>query len=131
MPSKPLKPCNKIGCSNLTRDKYCEDHIHVADSERKEMHRHYDKYQRDKQAASFYNSVAWRRVRQAAIMRDHGLCQECIKYKRVTTATEVDHIIPIKVDWSLRLTLSNLQSLCHSCHMQKTQNDKQRYGERV
>ncbi|MDQ0200320.1 hypothetical protein [Neobacillus ginsengisoli] len=26
MPSKPLKPCNKIGCSNLTKGRYCDEH---------------------------------------------------------------------------------------------------------
>lgn len=26
MPSKPLRPCNKVGCNQLTNDTYCESH---------------------------------------------------------------------------------------------------------
>ena len=32
----------------------------------------------------------------------------------------VDHIIPIRMDWSKRLEPTNLQTLCHACHNKKT-----------
>ncbi|MFS1513957.1 HNH endonuclease [Chengkuizengella sp. SCS-71B] len=40
----------------------------------------------------------------------------------------VDHITPIKEDWSLRLDLCNLQSLCHCCHNKKTAEEVSRRG---
>lgn len=60
-------------------------------------------------------------------MKDHGLCQMCLKEQRITPATEVDHIIPIRVRWDLRLRLDNLQSLCHRHHMSKTAEDARRH----
>lgn len=130
MPSKPKRPCSRAGCRKLTTERYCDEHQLAADQERKDRHRYYDRHHRDKKAAMFYKSVAWRRLREQALMRDHGLCQGCLECKRITPATEVDHIVPIRVDWGKRLKLENLQSLCHKCHMKKTAEDRRRYGER-
>ncbi|MGG3452046.1 HNH endonuclease signature motif containing protein [Domibacillus aminovorans] len=47
----------------------------------------------------------------------------------MTPMDVVDHIIPIKIDWSLRLSLDNLQSLCQSCHNIKGTKDRQVYRE--
>lgn len=127
MPIKPKRPCNRSGCHNLTTGRYCEDHQHLQEEKERERHRYYDEHQRDKQAAAFYKSVAWRRLRQQRLMIDHGLCRDCLKEQKITPATEVDHIIPIRVRWDLRLTLSNLRSLCHRCHMIKTAEDRRRY----
>ena len=38
MALKPLRPCNEIGCSELTRDRYCEKHLH----KQKERNKEYD-----------------------------------------------------------------------------------------
>ena len=38
----------------------------------------------------------------------------------------VDHIIPIRVDWSKRLEPTNLQTLCHACHNKKTKEDEKK-----
>ena len=126
---RPLRPCNKIGCNNLTRESYCKEHKHIIDEQRKERHKHYDKHQRDQDASKFYGSAAWRRVREQALMRDNGLCQHCLKDNNITHADMVDHIIPIRVDWSKRLDINNLQSLCNSCHAVKTLGDKRKYGD--
>lgn len=75
-----------------------------------------DSKERSLKAQGFYHSTAWRRIRQQALHRDHYLCQECLKSKKVTPATEVHHIVPLEVDPSLGLELSNLQSLCWRCH---------------
>ena len=128
MVCKPKRPCGRPGCRNLTTERYCEEHQHLQEEQERARHRHYDTHQRDKRAAAFYKSVAWRRLREQALMRNHGLCQECLKVQRITPATEVDHVIPIKVRWDLRLHLNNLQALCHRCHMRKTAEDKKRYG---
>lgn len=129
MAFKPKRPCNKIGCRNITTERYCEDHADIVDQQRKERHKHYDKHQRDKQTARFYNSKEWERVRQQAIIKGYGLCVECLKDKRIKPYDAVDHIKPTKLFWELRSTLSNLQLLCHQHHAVKTAEDKRRYGQ--
>jgi len=128
MASKLKKPCVKPGCFNLTTDRYCSEHAYLAEKEKKDRHKYYDQFIRDKEAAKFYNSIEWKRLKQQALIRDKGLCQECLSNQKITIATEVDHIIPIRVRWDLRLRLDNLRSLCHKCHMRKTAEDKKRYG---
>lgn len=121
---KPLKPCNYIGCSNLTRNKYCEQHEYKTMDDT----RYYDRYVRDKESSKFYKSKSWKKTREQVLIRDKGLCQSCLKNKRITMASIVDHIIPLKIAWEKRLDMNNLQSLCQSCHNQKTAEDKKKYG---
>ncbi|MGG3843266.1 HNH endonuclease [Anoxybacillus kestanbolensis] len=129
MPAKPLKPCAVPGCPNLTQDRYCEQHKIKEQQSKAERHRYYDEYIRDQKAREFYHSKEWQRVRRVALIRDKHLCQYCLSKKRITPADVVDHIVPIRVDWSLRLSLDNLQSLCNACHNKKTAEDKKKYGE--
>ena len=67
-------------------------------------------------AQGFYHSRAWRRLRLLALQRDHYLCQECLRQKRFTRATEVHHLKPIVDRPDLALDLDNLESLCWDCH---------------
>jgi 5-methylcytosine-specific restriction enzyme A len=124
VPGRPKKPCSVPGCPNLTQGRYCEQHKHKEQQDKAERNRYYDEHIRDQKAREFYHSKEWQRVRQAALMRDNYLCQDCLKEKRITPADVVDHIVPVKVDWSKRLSLDNLQSLCHRCHNRKTAEDK-------
>lgn len=68
-------------------------------------------------AERLYNSSAWRKVRDAAIVRDHGMCQYqgCCR-----PAEEVHHIIeltPSNVDDpKIALNLDNLMCVCRDCH---------------
>ncbi|HLT52423.1 MAG TPA: HNH endonuclease signature motif containing protein [Flavobacteriaceae bacterium] len=116
-----------IGCRNLTTGKYCDQHQDKLLEEKRYRNKQYDRYKRDKEATAFYNSIQWRALRYQAMVRDNHLCQHCIKDKKITYAEVVDHIIPIKVDWSKRLKKSNLQSLCDTCHKSKTAEDKRKY----
>lgn len=128
MAIRPKRPCIKPGCRNLALSRYCDEHAHLADEQRKQRHKHYDEQQRDKTAASFYRRVEWQRAREQALIRDHGLCQDCLQEQRITPADVVDHIKPLRLFWHLRLALSNLRSLCNRHHAIKTQEDKRRYG---
>jgi len=128
MANKPKRPCSKPGCANLTTERYCTEHQQLVYQVRKERHNLYDRYQRDKKIAEFYKSKEWQILRQQALIKDKGLCQDCLEKKKISMATEVDHIIPVKVRWDLRLNLDNLRSLCHRCHMKKTAEDKKKYG---
>jgi len=115
----PLKKqCNKIGCLNLCNlgERYCGQHKHLEGEQKQERHKQYDRQRRDKKSARFYKSQAWRRVRQQALIRDHGLCQDCLKLERITPADTVHHEVEISQDWSKRLDIVNLVSLCSACH---------------
>lgn len=69
----------------------------------------------------FYNSKGWRRMRDAK-RSDNPFCEECEKQGRITPAGCVDHIIPRKQGGSDGY--NNLQSLCNSCHAQKSAGER-------
>ncbi|PFB37935.1 HNH endonuclease, partial [Bacillus thuringiensis] len=96
MPSKPFKPCKSLGCNELTRDKYCNNHQDKV----QENTRHYDKHIRNKSSRSFYNSRLWKDMREFIYRRDYGLCVQCRSKDMIKIGDVVDHIIPIRVDWS-------------------------------
>lgn len=109
---KSLRPCGEFGCSNLTRESYCETHTKSAQETRVRN----AKKIRDSKLELFYHSVAWRRLRLVALERDNHLCQWCNNNGTLSKAQVVHHIVEVTVDWSLRLILDNLVSLCHACH---------------
>ncbi len=126
MNSKPLRPCNKPGCPNLTREGYCEQHK----TTKADNNRYYDKYNRNKKHDRFYHSSSWIKCRDYIKIRDNGLCQHCLNEKRITVGVLVDHIVPLTADWAKRLDENNLQLLCQSCHNKKTTEDVQKYGKK-
>ena len=67
---------------------------------------------------SFYQSAAWRRVRNIKFAQARGLCERCLAKGIVREGREVHHIIPIDVDWNRRLDITNLELLCGECHNQ-------------
>jgi len=66
----------------------------------------------------FYQSTAWRRLRNAFI-QDNPLCVGCQEKGIVNPAAVVDHIVP-KRKGGDELNIRNLQSLCNSCHNRKS-----------
>lgn len=108
MPMKALHLCNKAGCCTLTREKYCNKHI-------QEKNR-YNTDRNDKQYVEFYKTKEWEIVRELALARDGFMCVMCRQKGFIKKAEMVHHIIPIKKDWSKRLELVNLKSLCNTCH---------------
>ena len=61
----------------------------------------------------------WGKVRLKVLDRDGWTCAKCGKAGRL----EVDHIKPLEDGGSL-YELSNLQSLCRSCHISKTRVER-------
>jgi 5-methylcytosine-specific restriction protein A len=119
MPKKPLKPCSKLGCSELTRERFCFKHQSEEAEIKKRNNKNYDenvRYKKDKRYAEFYQSMDWKRIKKQALVRDHGLCQRCLDNKKIVTADVVHHKVPIKSDWSRRLDINNLVCWCHKCH---------------
>ena len=60
-------------------------------------------------------------IRALILRRDCGLCQDCLAKGRITIATEVDHIKALTNGGTNEY--SNLVSLCHDCHANKTARD--------
>ncbi|MBQ3431984.1 MAG: HNH endonuclease [Clostridia bacterium] len=64
----------------------------------------------------FYKSKEWKAKRLEVLKRDHFECQRCAREGRHTRANTVHHIQHLNEAWNLRLTESNLISLCAACH---------------
>lgn len=111
MPIKALHLCNKAGCTAFTRERYCTNH-------KSEINR-YNKERTDKQYVAFYKTKEWGIVRALALTRDGYQCVECKKKGVKKLAQMVHHKIPVKKDWTKRLELNNLESLCEACHNRK------------
>jgi 5-methylcytosine-specific restriction enzyme A len=125
MPSRPMKPCSKIGCPELTNNKYCSKHTDQVKDDKAEANKHYDKtirYSEDNiKYSKFYHSGEWAIVRKQALSRDLYLCRDCYEFeKKITLGDVVDHIVEIKDKWDLRLSMDNLRTRCHKHHNEKT-----------
>lgn len=112
MSKKPLRPCRYPGCYELVSDGYCSRH-----QPKKRLE------QRSAEAESWrwmYFTDEWRKdLRPTQLMRE-PFCRECARAGRRVRATDVDHIVDHKGDWTVFCNRSNLESLCHSCHSRKT-----------
>lgn len=76
----------------------------------------YDKYKRTPEARKFYKGKAWRATRKVRLIKDNYLCQPCFRDKTITKANAVHHKKEL-VDYpELALDISNLESICNSCH---------------
>ena len=111
-PQKPLRPCSRIGCHALTRDRYCTAH---ADTERQRAN---EAKERNRTHDHLYGAT-WRKAR-AAYLLSHPLCVMCEQVDRLTPAKAVDHIAPHEGDMNLFWDEGNWQGLCWSCHSRKT-----------
>lgn len=81
-------------------------------------------YKTPEQKKAFYNSTAWKKLRQQALERDNYECVMCKEEgkftidsvkregKRKKIVLNVDHILPIEHYPKLALRLDNLQTLC-------------------
>lgn len=116
MPLKKQSPCRVNGCNKLTRDGYCEEHKHIAEEKKQERNNFYNKNRQDKIYVSFYKTKAWVTIQSLVRIRDNGLCVQCRAEGRTTFADMVHHKEPLKKRWDLRLTMTNLESLCNQCH---------------
>jgi 5-methylcytosine-specific restriction protein A len=90
----------------------------IATDRPEDRHREYNRTRRNKQCRAFYHSAAWLKLRGIQLRR-HPFCEVCQDEDYLEPATVADHRIEISRDWSLRLTLSNLRSLCASCHSRR------------
>lgn len=78
--------------------------------------RYYDKYKRDQEARRFYKSTAWRKCREIVLQRDNYLCVDHLERNQIVAAQMVHHIKELRDYPELAFEISNLVSLCLSCH---------------
>ena len=114
MPIALPRPCGWPGCPGLvteSRERFCEVHKREYD----------DEYDRARPPAARRGyGAAWRRLRRA-ILAERPLCEECLKLGRIVPATEVHHIVPLRLGGTN--DPSNLQALCKPCHSRKTMRE--------
>ena len=107
MPSRSKTPCSKcrtalipVGSGGL------------CDTCRKNKHKEYNRFRRDQEAQSIYNSNRWRKVRNLKLQQD-PLCELC--RPEVVIGSTVHHIKEIK-DGGDPYDMDNLQTVCAACH---------------
>ena len=66
-----------------------------------------------------YRLPAWRKMRDS-YMKEHPICEECLKLGKVTAAEDVHHkLSPFRngeINWGVLLSYDNLESVCKECH---------------
>lgn len=83
-----------------------------------------------KQAAPFYQSKEWVELRGRVIRRDGGACQLRLRGCLGSRGRMfVDHVIEIQ-DGGERLDPANCQTVCSSCHVQKTNRERAKRNAR-
>lgn len=109
MAQKPLRPCRKPGCPNLTRDGWCPEHRPSKAPKRQSASWHW-----------MYLTKTWTEELRPTQLLLEPFCRECAKRGLRVTATRVDHVEDHEGDWEKFKDPQNLQSLCESCHNRKT-----------
>jgi len=85
-----------------------------------DRHNQYDKWRVSSTERGY--DYKWQRVRKLKLSLN-PLCELCDVNDVVTEASIVHHIKHVDTNPELRLTMSNLTSVCPSCHQQLHTND--------
>lgn len=83
-------------------------------------HKESDKSFDDK---SFYNSLAWRKLRYSVLRENESTCKRCGRGLSDGIKLHVDHIKPRSKYPELALDHSNLRVLCEDCNLGKSDSD--------
>jgi 5-methylcytosine-specific restriction protein A len=84
----------------------------------------YSEKRRSHPDQKFLQSRLWRDHIRPKHLRDNPLCEGCGEAGLKVPADQVDHIVVPNGDPALQRAPGNLQSLCASCHSQKTHGHK-------
>lgn len=85
------------------------------------IHKNYTQ-KRDSKEDKFRSSYKWKKKRTYILKRDRHLCIACLhglhgtSSRLTTSGLSVHHIVPLKVDFDLRLDDDNLITLCQMHH---------------
>lgn len=106
MPYRIERPCKNHQCPNTTSNSngYCDEC--KADEHRGNANeRGYD--------------AKWEKFRKR-FLRENPLCEDCLKERTLTPATDVHHIIKLRDAPERKFDKNNLMALCHKCHSART-----------
>jgi 5-methylcytosine-specific restriction enzyme A len=67
-------------------------------------------------SAPIIRTQRWKALRLQALERDGFRCVQCGERRRL----EIDHVLPVRDRPDLAFEITNLQTLCGSCHARKT-----------
>ena len=110
---KHYRACSHPRCKELiTSGKYCDTHKAQPGPPRERGEFDWA-----------YRSTDWKRIRSVQLAKQ-PLCCRCLHYGIVERAKDVDHVIAHEGDLNLFYDKDNLQSLCHSCHSWKTNQER-------
>lgn len=119
MPDKIKHPCNKMGCIELTNNRFC---VHHEAEYKKELNKQCDSNRPNAYRRGY--TAEWSKKSKAFIKANPlCMCSECASGKiRITPATVVDHITPHRGNMKLFWDKSNWQSMSKPCHDKKTRS---------
>jgi len=80
-------------------------------------------YDRKEMAIDFYKSDEWKDLRYRAFKFYGNKCACCGRGPEDGVILNVDHIIPLSMNWNKRLDINNLQILCRDCNLGKSNTD--------
>jgi 5-methylcytosine-specific restriction endonuclease McrA len=120
------KFCPYLGCKEVIdiNKQYCDKHQPLYEAKKAESIRQrnikYDKtvrLVRDKQYHDFYLSNEWEQLKVFINRKYKGLClYSYLIDKQIVQADIIHHIVEIKEDWELRLSIANLIPLSNRVH---------------
>ncbi len=105
MPTRAPRNCTRSGCKGLVREGICSQCGSRSGADKRAS------------AAKRGYGGTWRRVRRM-VLNEQPLCVECQRNGRVTIATDVHHVTPLRDGGEN--AADNLEPLCHSCHSRVT-----------
>lgn len=114
MPRKIAKACRSRGCRFTTTDRsgFCEHHKGAG----------WERHNNGRTAAQRGYGAEWRKIRNAVVKRDKGLCQPCKRTGVIRPGSSVDHI-RAKAHGGTD-DPSNLECICTACHRAKTARER-------
>jgi 5-methylcytosine-specific restriction enzyme A len=117
----PHKPCASPGCGKLiaSSQRWCEKHARARQAE--------DRQRRGSARERGYDS-RWSKLSRD-FRRAHPLCALCEANGIVKEAECVDHVVSVKRAPDRKFDVSNLRSLCWSCHSKKTAREDGSFGK--
>ena len=118
MPRSAPSACTEPMCATLVHDNKSKCIEHRKQQQRTQS-KAYTSRAENKQYVDFYNSTSWRNLSTTHRKR-YPLCAHCLEHNITKPADVVDHVIEIRDVFEKRFDITNLQSLCNSCHNTKT-----------
>lgn len=110
-----LKQCSWSGCTRIVKEdiKYCKYHSEKHNKNEKERYKEYKRRkahdEEQKKFSSFYNSVAWERVKRVAKLNTVSVdVIDYYKIGRIVQGERVHHIVELSEDAGKRLDTKNL-----------------------